>query len=243
MTKPSNIDTGCVHGPAWYVRRLVARLHDVAALSPSAPLASMLAEGIDRVRPDHDGACDLANPATPAATVCLVRAIGSTLDYLILSDCTLVIDQGDSVTALTDERFARVIARLRQRALADGTVTGPIVGQTPGKYALTNQPDGYWIAGATPAAAHEAVTGTLPLHGSDRVRQAALLTDGTSCAVDPYQLLDWRQLIDVLVDDGPHELIRRVRQAENGDPAADRYPRYKRHDDATAALCLFEETP
>jgi hypothetical protein len=109
------------------------------------------------------------------------------------------------------------------------------------KHKLTNQPHGYWIAAANPAAAYEAVTGTAPLHGPDRVRRAALLTDGASAAVEQFKLLDWRGLLDVLTDHGPHELIRRVRNAENVNHDAHSHPRYKRHDDATAALCTFEE--
>ena len=58
-----------------------------------------------------------------------------------------------------------------------------------------------------------------------------------------YRLMDWRQLLDVLTEDGPHELIRRVRQAESADPTGADHPRYKRHDDATAALCIIEEHP
>jgi hypothetical protein len=45
----------------------------------------------------------------------------------------------------------------------------------------------------------------------------------------------------VLTDHGPHELIRRVRAAEHADHDGHARPRYKRHDDAAAALCLFEE--
>jgi hypothetical protein len=115
------------------------------------------------------------------------------------------------------------------------------VAPVAGKYALTNQAHGYWIAGANPHAAHEAVTGRLPLTGPAKVRRAALLTDGASCAVDPYGILDWRQLLDVLSSNGPEGLIRRIRRAERADAGATRYPRFKRHDDATATLCTFEE--
>ncbi|GAA2562187.1 protein phosphatase 2C domain-containing protein [Winogradskya consettensis] len=236
VTKPLDIDTGCEHGPAWYVRRLTSRLRQVVEQEPGDSLASSLAGAIQRVRADHGGRCDLDNPATPAATVCLLRAGVGVLEYLILSDCTLVIDQGRVVTALTDERFMTTIARLRVEAPA-GTFLKPV----PGKYALTNKPGGYWIAGANPQAANEAVTGRFALSGPERVRRAALLTDGASCAVEQYKILDWRQLLDVCTQDGPGELIRLVRQTETADPAAATHPRYKQHDDATAALCVFEE--
>ena len=241
VTAPRDTDCGCVHGPAWYVQRLIDRLTEVYREEPTGQLPDLLAEAIGRVRVDHGGHCDLDNPATPAATVCLIRPDADKLDYLLLSDCTLVVDRGGTVTARTDDRFAAAMARLRQKALTVHGVEIPIGRPVPGKYQLTNRPDGYWVAATNPEAARHASTGRLDLHGPERVRRVALLTDGASCAVDEFALMDWRQLLDLLTKDGPHELIRRIRQAENADPTGTRHPRYKRHDDATVALCLFEE--
>lgn len=241
VTTPAGIDTGCVHSPAWYVQRLTTRLIETAAASPGESLPATLAEAIRQVRADHGDRCDLDNPATPAATVCLIRDTGSRLDYLILADAFLITDHGDQVRAQTDHRFRNAVAKLRRQALTHGTDSEHRRELTRRKYQLTNQPGGYWIAAADPEAAHHAVTGNLPLTGPDRVRRAALLTDGAACAVTDYQLMTWAGLLDLLTEHGPHELIRRVRHAENADPDRHEHPRYKRHDDATAALCLFEE--
>jgi hypothetical protein len=89
-------------------------------------------------------------------------------------------------------------------------------------------------------AAHEAVTGAMTLRGPDRVRRAALLTDGASCVVEEFELFGWRELLAVLTADGPLALIERVRAAELDDYDGHTRPRYKRHDDANAALCLFD---
>lgn len=241
VTKPRDTETGCLHTPAWYVRRLTLRLRQAFEESPDDTLAGGLASAIARVREDHGGRCDLANPATPAAAVCLLRANEKHVEYLILSDCTLVIDRGAVITKITDERFSRTIAQLRHKARANSHDVAPVLGHTPGKYTMINRPEGYWIAAANPEAAHEAITGTFDLSGSSRVRRAALLTDGAACAVDMYHIMSWSQLLDALDQKGPTDLIRQVRLAENADPASTDYPRFKRHDDATAALCLFEE--
>lgn len=244
VTSPVGIDTGCVHGPAWYVRRLTHRLTEVAQEGPAESLSDDLAEAIRRVRADHGDRCDLTNPATPAATVCLVRATGDRLDYLLLSDCALVTETRDEVQAQTDPRFDVAVAELRRTTANDISGAGgdgrPL-GLAARKYRFTNRPDGYWVAGADPEAAYQAVTGSLPLTGPDRVRRAALLTDGAACAVTEYGLMGWRELLDLLTVHGPAELIRRVRQAENADPDRREHPREKRHDDATAALCIFDE--
>lgn len=170
---------------------------------------------------------------------------GDQLQYLVLCDSPLVLDRGDQVQVITDERFERAVASLRAEIRGLSIGSSEHVRRTQRinmlKQQRTNQPDGYWIAAATPEAAHHAVTGVLPLTGDARVRRAALLTDGASCAVDRFELFDWRGLLDLVTDHGPDELIRRVRAAENADSAGRDRPRYKRHDDATIALCLFDQ--
>jgi hypothetical protein len=246
VSVPAGVDTGCRHGPAWYVQQLSAHLVRGHDRDPNALLAQVLADAIRAVAFDHYSQCDLDHPGTPASTVCLLKDRGDHIEYLVLCDSPLILDRGE-VQVVADEQFDRAIAHLRREALTGDSAPDSaersaqlrqVIAQ---RQKLTNRPGGYWIAAADPAAAHQAVTGTAPLHGPDRVRRAALLTDGASAAVEQFELLDWAGLLDVLTDYGPQELIRRVRQAETADHDGHVRPRYKRHDDATAALCLFEE--
>ncbi|HKT01336.1 MAG TPA: hypothetical protein VJT31_17565 [Rugosimonospora sp.] len=234
VTRADGMDDGCSHGPAWYVQRLAGHLGAAYTAAPAADLPTLLATAIDAVRGDHAGTCDLSRPSTPAAAVCLLRACAAHADYLILCDTPLVLDQGDHVEVVTDDRFTSTIHRIRQAVGAS-----PVRQSTVEKYEYINQPDGYWIAAAEPRAAFEAVTGRAPLDGPRRVRRAALLTDGASCAVDQFGLFDWPTLLDLVADRGPAELIRRVRHAETCGATGPTSFRYKRHDDASVALCLF----
>ena len=97
-----------------------------------------------------------------------------------------------------------------------------------------NQASGYWIAKDDPAAAAEAVTGTVPL---DEVDSFALLSDGASRVVDPYGLLDWRAFMQVLHSTGPRALLRRLRQYEVG--RTDGPPL----DDASVTFAEFRRPP
>ncbi|MFC7760093.1 hypothetical protein ACFQY4_20290 [Catellatospora bangladeshensis] len=109
-----DLDTGCAHGPAWYTRRLVARLSEAADAALAATLPDLLATAIERVAREHPG-CDLANPSTPAATACLVRDTGTELEYLVLCDSPLVADVGAETFAVVDDRFDRVYEQIRRR--------------------------------------------------------------------------------------------------------------------------------
>ena len=242
-TVPDGFDTGCVHGPAWYVRQLAARICLAAADRPAAALMGNLAAAILAVRADHGERCDLDHPGTPSSTVGLLRHTGDHVDYLVLCDSPLVVELGDRVQVISDDRLQAAVADLSQKALTAAGAGDGVDQATRLRRAVTmqrqqmNQTHGYWVAAANPDAAYHAVAGSLPLTGPDRVRRAALLTDGASGAVDQFGLFDWRGLLDLLTDAGPGELIRRVRLAEAGD--GQRRSGFKRYDDATAVLCEF----
>jgi hypothetical protein len=96
-------------------------------------------------------------------------------------------------------------------------------------------PGGYWTAAANPEAAHQALVGVVP---RENIHRAAVLSDGAASLAE-YGLANWTEILDVLQQHGPVELIRRIRAAEASDPFGERWPRYKTGDDATAAVCLF----
>ncbi|MDG4794256.1 hypothetical protein [Micromonospora sp. WMMD1082] len=239
-TVPEGFDTGCVHGPQWYVRHLAARLGLAEAARPAATLVSNLAAAILAVRADHGGQCDLDHPGTPSSTVCLLRDGGDQVDYLVLCDSPLVLDTGGRVDVVADDRLAASAASLRDTAAALPESTD---WTTRFRHAVTvqrermNRTHGYWVAAADPDAAYQAVVGTLPLRGPDALRRAVLLTDGASAAVEEFALFDWAGLLDVVAAEGPGALIERVRDAERDHP--DRLRRHKPADDASAVYCEF----
>lgn len=245
VSLPAGMDSGCMHGTPWYVTRLADRIAKAATDHPAADLPDLLATAIDQVRDDHAGRCDLDHPGTPAAATGILYDRGDQLDYLILGDVTLVTDTATGVQAITDDRFTAAVADLRAMTAAAPPAFGTAA-HTAHLHHITrlrrsrmNREGGYWITAADPRAAAHALTGHLPRHGPDQVRRAALLTDGAADAVTRYQLHDWPGLLDLLTTAGPAALIAQVRAAEHADTTGAHRPRYKRHDDATAALCQF----
>ncbi|RKN54413.1 hypothetical protein D7193_20760 [Micromonospora costi] len=242
-TVPEGFDTGCVHGPEWYVRHLAARLVLAEAVRPAATLMSNLAAAILAVRADHGGECDLDHPGTPSSTVCLLREGGDQVDYLVLCDSPLVLDAGGRVTVVSDDRLDAAMADLR-RTLATVPAGDAEDRLTRFRQAVgvqrerMNRTHGYWVAAADPDAAYHAVTGTVPLRGPGALRRAVLLSDGASSAVEQFGLVDWAGLLDVVTAEGPGALIDRVRAAERDLP--ERLRRHKRADDASVVLCEFD---
>lgn len=244
-TVPEGFDTGCVHGPAWYVRHLAARIGLAAAARPAATLMSNLAAAILAVRADHGDNCDLDHPGTPSSTVCLLRDGGDQVDYLVLCDSPLVLEAGGRVRVISDDRLDTAMADLRRIAATlparEADPTARFRRAVTVQRERMNRTHGYWVAATDPDAAYHAVTGTLPLLGPDALRRAALLTDGASCAVEQFGLFGWEGLLDLVAGEGPSALIDRVRTAERD--YADRLRRYKRTDDASVVFCEFTPEP
>lgn len=254
----ATIDRGCAHGVPWYVRTLGAELAARAA-DPAVPLPTALAAAIGATRDAHGTACDLANPDTPASTVVALRERDAHLDYLVLSDSCLVLDvvvgAADDNRGASDSAADRgdgdrgaggvvVVTDHRVEGAMPAPVTLPL--DDPGRRAADrerslhrkeqlNRPGGYWIASTDPAAAAEAVTGTVP---TASVRRAMLASDGGVRLVE-FGELTMAAALELAGTAGPDALIARTREAEAADPRAARWPRGKQYDDATVAYCTF----
>ncbi|WP_233509876.1 protein phosphatase 2C domain-containing protein [Actinomadura craniellae] len=216
---PLGTDLGCAHGTAWFSRslgtRLLARLtdgHGPAARPPVGP-----PEGAHR----------------PASRPLVGRLAGAIADVAAAhrGDCDLNHPQTPAATV--------VALRVRGDAL-DYLVLGDstLLLHTAGRLDAVTEPPGRITpyAAADPAVAERAITGTVPLR---EVRRAILMTDGASRPADRFHTLDWRELLRLVETYGPMALIERTRETEYADPDGVRWPRGKRHDDATVAYCDF----
>ncbi|MEU2057186.1 integrase [Streptomyces bungoensis] len=228
-------ETGCTHGVAWFSSTLGGLLLRSISAHPARPLADCLADSIGLVRSLHEDSCDLAYRASPTSTVVCARVGAGALEYLVLGDSSLLLGEKDGGTAVvTDRRLDEVGKRLRGPvdALPTGSPehTAALADYRDALTGLRNRPGGFWIAGPDPRAAEHALTATVPL---DSLASVTLLSDGATRLVDRFELADWQEALDVLDSFGPDELIRRVRNAEDGDLDGRRWPRGKTYDDAT----------
>ncbi|MFI0086472.1 integrase [Streptomyces bobili] len=228
-------ETGCTHGVAWFSASLGGLLLSTITAHPARPLADCLADAIGVVRSLHEDVCDLVHRASPTSTVVAVRTGADALEYLVLGDSSLLLaERGTGTTVVTDRRLDDVGRRLR--GPVDALPTGSpehAVALAEYRDALTglrNRPGGFWIAGPDPRAAEHALTGTEKLGSLSSV---TLLSDGATRLVDRFELATWQEIVAIVGDNGPDELLHLVRDAEGSDPAGRRWPRGKTRDDAT----------
>jgi hypothetical protein len=235
-------DTGCIHGVAWYTRKLGAALIAEAA-SKSHPLEEVLAAAIQEVAKLHPE-CDLSHPGTPSAAIGMVRLEGESLRYAVLGDVSVVIDVGDELKIISDNRVSQTAqserAEADKYAIGDAEKDAALVKMKHAELAARNRVDGYWIAAADPSAASHAIVGEVE---SSKVRRVAVLSDGAARSVDLFGIHDWKSALDTLETRGADALIRQVREAENADPLGQKFRRNKSSDDATAAFAAANRNP
>ncbi len=218
---PPRGGTGCLHSVPWFTARLGGALTDLPVSLPDVPLAEVLSRALARTADAHRGTCDLSHPRTPQATVVLARWSPESVEYLVLSDSTLLVRAPDgTVTPYADDR----LARLPRSALATDTLVDAD---------LRNREGGFFTAAADPSVAARAVTGTLPRSG---VRALAALTDGATRWVDRFREGDWAACLDVVRKEGAQALVDRVRALERADAERVFLGRSKTHDDATVVF-------
>jgi hypothetical protein len=242
---PPGLGTGCRHGTAWFARRLGTQLLALLTTQPDHSPADSLALAITDVAALHANTCDLGHPGSPSATVAVLREQPEGVDCLVLGDTTILLEEPTGIRVVTDDRLESVAA-VQHRAMHEHA-TGSADHDRSFAELVTeqrrhrNHPDGFWVASTDPAAAEHALTDTVPRDG---LRRAAVLSDGATRLVDRFGLLDWPSFLDILAEQGPDAIIAQVRAAEDSDPDGRRWPRGKRHDDATAVyLDLSDVVP
>jgi hypothetical protein len=240
LSAPPALGTGCIHGTPWFVAQLGTQVVSAATTARDEPLKDLVAGAITRVADSHAPTCDLEHPGTPSSSLTVLREHDQRVEYLLLFDSVILLDGSSGLMVLTDRRVD-AFAQQEDLATREQPIGSPAHQERVQELVAAqrrhrNQPGGYWVAGAKPAAAYQAVSGSQPLN---QVSRAALLSDGVSCLVELYAVVDWLELLDSMQQHGPAYVIARVREAEDADPTGTRWPRYKGSDDATAAFCLL----
>jgi hypothetical protein len=244
-TSPAQLGDGCVHGPAWYARRLVANTVAAHVEEPVARPAYLLAEAITRTTAAHADTCDVDHPGTPSATVAMLTVDQAhTAHWLVLGDCTLLLDTDQGLRVVCDDRLSNTSHAERAALLSGEAAVSSdehgrrIAALVEAQRQHRNRPGGFWVAATDSQAAHNALTGSQTI-GPAGLHRAALLTDGAARLVDTYRLTDWPTALQQMAEEGPARLLHAVRAAEVADPDGARFRRIKGSDDATALLVTW----
>jgi hypothetical protein len=178
----------------------------------------------------------------------LLHAGGERLSIANFADCGLVLLEDGAGQAQVfgvehQSREVRAVSRTGEllRALRPGERpfdNADVMAYLRAARRRQNTPDGYWILGIDPQAALHMRQWEVPL---DRPYTGLLFSDGFGSLVFDYHRLDPATFVRRAVLGGLATILAEIRHIEEvEDPAGLFWPRFKRHDDATAVLFRVE---
>ena len=236
---------GLMPGPsdaAWIAqfgaRRLMAHLRDGdgarKALRAALGDAQKSFEALRRHEPEEMW-------QTPCASMMFAAANEKGVEFLWYGDCAALLRQGDAPVTVIGETFdkraaeaarAQAIAREKKLSPAAGLSRPEFIGALRATRNRINS-GSYWLFSPDVAAA---------AHVSRRVIKAApgsmllLATDGFLALASDYGAYSADSLMTAAQEKGLAALGEELRAIEAGDSGGDKFPRFKKSDDATALL-------
>ena len=178
---------------------------------------------------------------TPCASMMLAVPDANSVELLWFGDCAALVKQGDGAVTGVGETFdkraaeaerARAIAKEKNLSPASGLSRPEFIGALRTARNRINSGD-YWLFSPDARAAS---------HVSRRVIKAApgtvllLTTDGFLALAGDYGVYSADSLMDAALSKGLAALGEELRAIEAGDVGGDKFPRFKKSDDATALL-------
>ena len=220
------------------VRRLMAHLGEGAgarkALRAALADAQKSFEALSRHPPEEMW-------QTPCASMMLAVPGDSGLEFLWFGDCAALLKQGDASVAVIGETFdkraaeaarARMVAKEKGLSPASGLDRPEFIGALRATRNRINSGT-YWLFSPDARAAS---------HVSRRIVKVApgalllLATDGFLALASDYGVYSADSLMDAARSKGLAALGEELRAIEAGDIGGDKFPRFKKSDDATALL-------
>ena len=219
-------------------RRLLAHLRDGSgarkALRDALADAQKSFEALRRMPPS-------AVWQTPCASMMLAVPGADGVEFLWFGDCAALISQGDAPVTVVGESFDKRAAEARRaQAIAKEKNLSPAAGlnrpefleELRGARNRINSGNSWLFSPDTRAAAHVSRRVTNLAPGAVLL----LCTDGFLALASDYGVYNVDTLMAAAQEKGLKALGAELRAIEAGDSGGDKFPRFKKSDDATALL-------
>lgn len=233
----------------WYVETLSDEIQD--RIVSDEPLTRIVEASIEVVSDrfaEFTGNATLQRHEKPSAAGAIVRWDGETVEYLVLGDCSVILETADRTVPVLgegprelDDRVVEHMEELRAEAteqISYGELRERVDDMLIEHRKQMNEQDGYWTLGQTPEAVQYALTDEFP---QEAVQELVIFTDGFEGLVPTYDaFVDWKRLLQYISHNGLDRAINVLRAFEQADPECRAYPRIKPSDDVGVVHVEFD---
>ena len=178
---------------------------------------------------------------TPCASMMLALSNDEGLEFLWFGDCAALVKQGDAPVTIVGETFDKRAAEARAaQALAKEKNLSPAAGLSRQEFIGTLRSrrnrinsGNQWLFSPDVKAATHVARGVMKVAPSSYL---LLASDGFLALASDYGAYSADGLMAAALEKGLAALGAELRAIEAGDAGGDRFPRFKKSDDATALL-------
>lgn len=178
----------------------------------------------------------------PSASIVVIRINNNKIEYFLLGDCTLVVQNSDGKSLFIKQNLldklenkAKIeMAKLMFNKGMNFVEARQGINSLLVKHRLLkNTPDGYWILEFDKNAVENSLCGCLDF---SEYKKALLMSDGFSAIFDNYNYVDGNNIISIVENQGLQQIYRVIRFIEEEDSDILNFPRFKKSDDASAVI-------
>jgi|AntRauTorcE11897_2_1112592.scaffolds.fasta_scaffold00095_16 hypothetical protein len=210
----------------------------------SKTLNEIFKTGMTQIKKEYDKLSSnqkVDNIDMPSAGIALIRQNNKRIEYFLLGDCMLSIkfvnqishfkmQELDKLDKISIKQMIKTYNEGGYKNLVDTRQDKSVQSILTKNRLLKNTKNGYWVLGFEKQAIDNALTGFI----ENNNYEILLMSDGFYAIKDKYQTANYNQIFEIAKKEGIKQIYKNIRQIEEQDYSANKYPRFKKSDDASA---------
>jgi len=226
----------------WYVNWWNKYLHD--NMKRNVSLKEIMKDGIDEISKEYHklvGDTKVESLDFPSCACSIIKFYENKIEYLILGDCTLLINNKDCIKTFKDDAISKLDKKVYDYMSEIENSKNMTFNERKDKVMhiiienrlKKNTIGGYWSLEFSKDAIDNCVNGFIDI---DNDMKIMMTSDGFSCAYDRYDIFSEEDIINIANTEGIDYIYKKMREFEKSDEKGVKYPRFKVHDDSS---CVY----
>lgn len=226
----------------WYVSWWNKYLRE--NINNNKSLKEIVLEGLENIRKEYLSKLNKVSIEaidTPSASAIIIKLHNDKLEYFLLGDCTLFLNNSNENIIIKDERVSKFdeevfikMSKLNESGnftiVEKKNILLPTIIENRLK---KNCENGYWILEFNKKAVEKSIHGYINIEDEVKVMMSS---DGFSCAWDRYNIFKENEMIEIGQNKGIEYIKSKIRELEKEDDKGMIFPRFKESDDSS---CVY----
>lgn len=225
----------------WYVSWWDKYLYE--NINKDKSLKTIVCEGIENIKQEYLSTLAgirLEKLDMPSASVAIVKFYKDKVEYFLLGDCTIVINDTNENIILKDDgvcKFDNMIFEKMKKLNNNESLSVKDKKDILLPYIIENRlkknsEEGYWILEFDELAVEKSMHDYISINDELKL---IISSDGFSCAYDRYNIFSVENIIQIVEENGIEYVNDKVRKLEHEDKNGLIFPRFKESDDSSCA--------